>query len=204
MTHQVRTRWLSSLTLRRTLLLLAAFGVWVLISRSCKRWILTHDRQAQAKAATPFLEAANAERRRVGLWPITPSLADRSYDGDSVAHLRIKMDKSKQRFRPYIESKDMVYSVDNNRLVMEVEGIALTPAYSFTGRCPEYILNRKYVYADAAQGRNPWSITLDDYCGEGKTQLPLTLAEADSVLTYWWAQAERDSLAAVSSGPQPL
>ena len=168
--------------------------------KGCQYVMAQYTEQQQATRAAPYLEAANAERRQVGLWPIPPTLTRRWYDDDTIVHLD---DRGKQtgRFRPYVAMKDLKYSPTTQCLLWEIEHIVVTPARVDKHGYADYLLTRKYSFTEAAKGRNPWTITFADQRRnrDDATVMPLTYAASDSILAYWRAQGLRDSLAAVSA-----
>lgn len=201
MSNSTQADWPPSLNWRQVVLGLVLLGIWALINQGCDRLLDVYDRNTRATAAIPFLEAANTTRSHVGLWPVTSELGARSYDGDSIAHLRsIANDDTvpRQSYQPYLKSKDILYSSEDKRIIKEIESI-FPSSHTEKGKCPEYQLSREYSYTAAAQGDDPWSIKLQDYCGDGMTEVLLTFAQSDSVLTCWRTQATQDSLATHST-----
>lgn len=169
---------------------LGVLGAIKLLGYGCTRWVETSRRTASAAAAAPYLEPANALRRRVGLMPVSPALPLRSYYAYSIVHLMRELGDAPRRFHPYLASKDLLYSPTSRRLRSERETIVL--ASSADGK--EWLLEREFFFA-APTSRLAWRIMSTDINGNRRY---LTLAQADSTLAYWKAQGARDSLAAVS------
>ncbi|HLK98840.1 MAG TPA: hypothetical protein VK364_13800, partial [Hymenobacter sp.] len=144
-------------------------------------------RRRDARAAA-VLEPLNAWRRHIGLAPVTPALARRGFEGDSLIHLSSRESDDARRYGPYLGMKHLRYAGEARRVLWEVDVWFLCSAGCKTPDQRVRRLERVYT----ADSRPTWSFNL---LGGGTRSL--TRAEADSVLTYWKAQGTRDSLAAL-------
>ena len=154
MSSQTQPDWPPGLSLRPTLLFLAMLVACALVNEGCKRWTRSRNYQAKATAAAPYLEAANAEHRRVGLWPVVPALNWRTYNGDSLAQLYSVMPVGVvRRYQPYVSSKYILYR--SGRLVWEQETMSLCPTLCQAADERAWELKREYSFTAAAAGRSP-------------------------------------------------
>jgi len=172
--------------------LLVAIIVLCLLGKACTPILnYYHQRRRDARAAA-VLEPLNAWRRQVGLAPVTPALAARGFDGDSLIHLSALGSSIAHRYAPYLSTKHLYYASAPPRVLWEVDNIAFYPPDWRTAKTGPELITRTYTETPSGQPE----VRLEFSPNNGDTRL-LTRAEADSVLRYWKAQGTRDSLAAL-------
>ena len=172
------------------ILLQVAFIVLCLLYTICTPILnYYHQRRRDARAAA-VLEPLNAWRRHVGLAPVTPALAGRDFDGDSLIHLAAVQTSYTHRYSAHLSEKHVRYVGEARQVLWEKDIYSLCPARCQVLGRRAWDLERTYTAGNAP------SMQYELLDGGGGTR-SLTRAEADSVLRYWKAQGARDSLAAL-------
>ncbi|HLK98841.1 MAG TPA: hypothetical protein VK364_13805 [Hymenobacter sp.] len=170
--------------------LLVIIIVLSLLGKACDAGLdYYHQRRCDARAAA-VLEPLNPWRRHVGLAPVTPALAGRDFDGDSLIHLAAVQTSYTHRYSAHLSEKHVRYVGEARQVLWEKDIYSLCPARCQVLGRRAWDLERTYTAGNAP------SMQYELLDGGGGTR-SLTRAEADSVLRYWKAQGARDSLAAL-------
>lgn len=181
----------------------------LLLIHSCNLGVDAWQSAALRRHAAPYLEAANHQRRQLGLFPVTAALRQPTYQGlqnrDSLEQVYYQSESAACLPGRVCHSVKMVrLETATGKWWEEADHFVFTDRVSQPDSARAYYLECTYSFAPKP-GTQPWRIRLSvsrystkDSTGISGYTLTLARAQVDSVLRSWRQLSWQDSLARVA------